>query len=151
MFGSLIVVGHFVFGGPFFNTPDRPLAFACIPILVWAALRHGQRSTAAAVVVLAAIAIWGTARGSGPFQGDAHHELLLLLQAFIGVVAVMGRLYFADGIRHHCLQRHLFIADLVHKRAIGTVFQQSPDQVGQQLLMAAHGGINTAMQMRHLF
>ena len=86
---SLFIVGQFVFGGLFFETQDRPLTFACIPILVWAALRFGQRLAATAVLVLCGIAIWGTARGSGPFQGASHHESLLLLQAFIGVAAVM--------------------------------------------------------------
>ena len=74
-----------MFGGPLFKTPERPLTFLGIPILVWAALRLGQRLAATSVLVLAAMAIWGTARGSGPFQGES----LLLLQAFIGVVAVM--------------------------------------------------------------
>ena len=86
---SLLIVGQVVFGGPLFRTPERPLTFACIPILVWAALRFGQRLAATAILVLCVIAIGGTARGSGPFQ-DPQNESLLLLQAFIGVAAVMA-------------------------------------------------------------
>jgi len=85
---SLFIVGEVVFGGLFFQTQERPL-FACIPILVWAAFRLGQRLAATAILVLCGIAIWGTARGSGPFLGYTENESLLLLQAFIGVVAVM--------------------------------------------------------------
>ena len=90
MLASLFIVGEVVFGGLFFRTQDRPLTFACIPIIVWAALRLGQRLAAIAVLVLCGIAIWGTAHASGPFQGDTPNESLLLLQAFIGVIAVMA-------------------------------------------------------------
>lgn len=86
---SLFVVGEVVFGGILFKTQDGPLTFACIPILVWAALRLGQRLAATAILALCGIAIWGTASGSGPFQGETQSKSLLLLQAFIAVVAVM--------------------------------------------------------------
>jgi two-component system cell cycle sensor histidine kinase/response regulator CckA len=85
---SVFIVGEFVFGGLFFKAPDRPLTFACIPILVWAALRLGQRLAATAVFMLCVMAVRATAYGSGPFQGN-QNESLLLLQAFIGVAAVM--------------------------------------------------------------
>ena len=36
------------------------------------------------------LAIWGTARGYGPFNRASVHESLVLLQLFMGVVAVTG-------------------------------------------------------------
>jgi diguanylate cyclase (GGDEF)-like protein len=43
-----------------------------------------------AIVVLAAIAIWGTLRGYGPFAMRTSEKSLLLLQSFMGVKAVMS-------------------------------------------------------------
>src|SRR5206468_842957 len=43
---------------------------------------------ATACVVLSGIAISGTLRGHGPFVGGSPNESLLLLQAFMGVMAV---------------------------------------------------------------
>ncbi len=86
---SLVLLGAIVFGG-FFPSPvkDYPLEFVCIPLLIWAAFRFGPREVAAAVVVLSATAIWGTLRGLGPFVRSTRNESLLLLQAFMGVIAL---------------------------------------------------------------
>ncbi len=60
-----------------------------MPFLIWAAYRFGPREAATATLVLSGIAASGTLRGSGPFAMGSPNESLLLLQAFIGVVAVM--------------------------------------------------------------
>ncbi len=93
---GLAVVGSIVFGG-WLPTPvrHRPLEFLCIPFLVWAAYRLGQRQTAAAAVLLSALAISGTLRGVGPFAGGPPNESLLLLQAFIGINMVMALVFGA--------------------------------------------------------
>jgi len=85
---SLFLIGQIVFGGLIFHRKGYPLEFACIPLLLWAAVRFDRRLVAVAIVALSAIAIWGTARGLGPFVKETQNESLLLLQAFIGVVAV---------------------------------------------------------------
>jgi diguanylate cyclase (GGDEF)-like protein len=78
-----------VFGGQFPNAAKNyPLEFLCIPILLWAAFRFGARETATAILLLSALAIRGTLQGFGPFAREAHNESLLLLQAFIAVIAV---------------------------------------------------------------
>jgi two-component system cell cycle sensor histidine kinase/response regulator CckA len=87
---SLFLVGQAVFGGLTFKTKNYPLEFVCIPFLLWVALRLGRRLVAIAIFELAAIAIWGTTRGFGPFVEETQNESLLLLQAYIGVVAVMS-------------------------------------------------------------
>jgi diguanylate cyclase (GGDEF)-like protein len=66
-----------------------PLEYLCIPFLLWAALRFGQKETAAIVLVLAAIAARGTLLGYGPFVTPDKNQSLLLLQVFMGIVAVM--------------------------------------------------------------
>ena len=84
-----MVVGQAVFGGWLpTDVHNHPLEFLCIPPLVWAAFRFGQREAATASVALSALALWGTLRGSGPFVRDTQNESLLLLQAFMATVAV---------------------------------------------------------------
>ncbi|HET8579956.1 MAG TPA: MASE1 domain-containing protein, partial [Nitrospiraceae bacterium] len=40
-----------------------PIAYLCVPILVWTAFRFSQRETATAIFVLSGIATWGTLLG----------------------------------------------------------------------------------------
>lgn len=85
---SLLVMSQLVFGGLF---PDKnyPLDFLCLPFLLWAALRFEPREAAAAVLLLAGVAIWGSLWGYGPFVRPSQNESLLLLQSFMGVASVM--------------------------------------------------------------
>jgi diguanylate cyclase (GGDEF)-like protein/PAS domain S-box-containing protein len=86
---SLLLVSQIVFGGLFpFYSKNYPLAYLCIPILIWAAFRFDKREVSAAVFILSGIAIWGTLRGFGPFVRESPNESLLLLQTYIGVLAV---------------------------------------------------------------
>jgi diguanylate cyclase (GGDEF)-like protein len=89
LLGALALLGQVVFGGLFpADTKDYPLEFLCMPLLVWAALRFGQREAATALLLLAAVAIEGTLRDLGPFARGTHNESLLLLQAYLGVLSV---------------------------------------------------------------
>jgi diguanylate cyclase (GGDEF)-like protein len=90
LFGSLGVAGQVVFGGMVPTVIKfYPLEFLCIPLLLWAAFRFGPREVATAILLLSAIAIWGTLRGLGPFAWETQNESLLLLQPFMGVASVM--------------------------------------------------------------
>lgn len=66
-----------------------PLPFLCIPALIWAAFRFGQREVATGVAILSALAVWATVSGNGPFVMTGENESLLLLQAFMGSIAAM--------------------------------------------------------------
>jgi len=86
----LVVVGRIVFSGFLFpESSNYPLEYLCIPVLIWASYRFGQREAATATLLLSAMAIWGTLHGLGPFVRKTQNESFLLLQAFMGVVAVM--------------------------------------------------------------
>lgn len=86
----LFVVGQITFGGLLQSkTRNYPLEFICVPALIWAAFRFRPRRAQLATCLLAGIAIHGTLRGYGPFILGTHNESLLLVQAFIGVMAVM--------------------------------------------------------------
>ena len=62
-FAAIALVGVFVFGGALPGIENYPIGFTCIPMLVWAAFRFGQREAATANVILAASATWGITRG----------------------------------------------------------------------------------------
>lgn len=91
LFFSLFLIGLVVFSGLFRpGVENYPLEFLCIPFLMWAAFRFSQRETATASFLLCGIAIWGTLRGFGPFAWKSPNESLLLLQSFMGVIAIMA-------------------------------------------------------------
>jgi PAS domain S-box-containing protein len=98
---SVILVGGIVFDGVSFSAASNyPLEFLCIPPLVFAAFRFGQREAATCVALLAGIAIRGTLEGFGPFVRSSPNESLLLLQAFMGTLAIMT-LPLAAVVREH--------------------------------------------------
>jgi signal transduction histidine kinase len=57
------------------------------PLLMWAAIRFGQRGAVTATAIVSAIAIAGTVLGRGPFIQPTLHDSLLALQAFMGITA----------------------------------------------------------------
>ena len=79
---------------------DYPLMFLCLPPLAWMALRFGPREVATANVLLAAIAVMATERATGPLAMATRNESLLVLQAFMGMVA-MTLLPMAAVVREH--------------------------------------------------
>ncbi len=87
---ALAVAVTWVIFGPL----DSPLlqAFFIFPVLGWAALAGGVRGAATAMVPVAAIAIWGTTSGYGPFAAVAEHASqtlrFVLLQQFVGGAAI---------------------------------------------------------------
>jgi signal transduction histidine kinase len=62
-------------------------AYMFFPLLIWAALRFGQRGAITTAFTVSVIAVWGTALGHGPFVRPALHQSLIALQAFMGVAA----------------------------------------------------------------
>jgi signal transduction histidine kinase/integral membrane sensor domain MASE1 len=83
-----VFLGIVVFGGAIpMGTRDAPLAFLCLPSLVWAAYRFGPRGAATALMMLATIAAMGTLLGHGPFATGNANDSLLLLQAFLVTVS----------------------------------------------------------------
>ena len=91
LLAGVITVSVLVFGG----LRGEPLTFLCVPPLIWAAFRFGQKGTATAIALVAVLATWGTVRGVGPFADGPPNESLLLLQAFLGTMAVMSLLIAA--------------------------------------------------------
>jgi PAS domain S-box-containing protein len=85
---ALAAVSAFVFGSGFRSINTHwPLAYALFPFVIWAALRFGPRGAATATFVVSGMAIWGTVHHLGPFAGDTVTEGLVMLLAFMSVVA----------------------------------------------------------------
>ncbi len=91
LFVFTIVLALVVFGGlsPI-SSRNIPLEFLIIPVLVWGAFRFGQRGAATFALIVSGVAIWGTLNGSGPFVRYSQNESLILLQSFMGIIAITG-------------------------------------------------------------
>ena len=60
-------------------------AYVFFPLLMWAAIRFGQRGAVTATIVVSAIAVAGSVLWQGPFTRPTLHESLLALQTFMGI------------------------------------------------------------------
>ena len=69
---------------------NYPLEFTIAPWIIWAAFRFGQRETATVTLIISGVAILGTLQGFGPFAQSTPNESLLLLQGFMGTIAMTG-------------------------------------------------------------
>src|SRR5215470_3337585 len=69
---------------------DDVLAFLAFPFVIWAAIRFRAFGAAFAALVIAALSVWGTAHGNGPFTRHNPLHDAILLQIFIAVTALTG-------------------------------------------------------------
>jgi PAS domain S-box-containing protein len=86
----LVVVSLIIFGG-WFPGPVKtyPLAYLCLPVLLWSALKFDQKAVTTAIVLMTGIAIWGTRNGYGSFVQGSPNVSLLLLLSFLGTGSLM--------------------------------------------------------------
>ncbi len=79
----LTFVSVWIFGGRSWSSMALP--YVVFPLLIWAALRFGVQGASAAAMSLAAIAVWYTSHGFGPFAlvAGSATEKLLQVQSFI--------------------------------------------------------------------
>lgn len=91
------VLGTLVFAFPASApTADRRMVWLFMPCIAWAAYRHGPLGVAAATLLTASLAVWGTTRGLGPFSHGHLNDALIVLQTFVGLAAVTGLVLAAD-------------------------------------------------------
>ncbi|BCM88807.1 adaptive-response sensory-kinase SasA [Abditibacteriota bacterium] len=89
LWASATAMSVWVFGlMPLAGLRLYPLGYLVMPFLLWAAFRFGRIGASLAVLWVGGIAAWGTAHGGGPFYVQSLNESLLLLQTFMGVVAM---------------------------------------------------------------
>ena len=92
---AALLTAHFVvvltvFGG-WFPGPVKtyPLAYLCLPTLLWAALKFDLRIVTTAIVLMAGVALWGARQGYGPFSTAVPNLSLILLISFVGTTTLM--------------------------------------------------------------
>jgi diguanylate cyclase (GGDEF)-like protein len=108
LFLGLFFTGWIVFGGRFHSAlKNYALEYLCIPFLIWAAFRFGRRKAATAICVLAVMAAWGTLHGFGPFSRESHNTSLLLMQSFMGIMAIMTLALAAEVTEHKRADEHV--------------------------------------------
>lgn len=66
------------------------LTLVLFPFVIWGAIRFEAAGASIAAAVIAAAAVWNTARGFGPFVGSTSLENAALMQSFLTVIAVSG-------------------------------------------------------------
>jgi signal transduction histidine kinase len=85
---AVTVVAWFVFYG---RAPMDPASFVqayiVFPVLIWAAVRFGQRGSVTASFMVSLTALGGAVAGTGPFVRADLHQSLFALQTFMGIVA----------------------------------------------------------------
>jgi integral membrane sensor domain MASE1 len=136
----LLVVGLWVFGGwELWGIDTRFLGYLTVPLLVWTAFRFGRQGATLALVVVMGIAVWGTAQGYGPFVLGTRNESLLLLQTFMGVLAVTTLILagvLAERKRTEDERARLMVAIEQERATLAAVMASMSD--GLLVLDAAH-------------
>jgi len=85
---AILVTSAAIFGGA--GVRDDVLAFVAFPFVIWAALRFRVAGAALACLLSASVAVWGTARGYGPFVNHSPLHNAVLLQVFVAVTSLTG-------------------------------------------------------------
>jgi PAS domain S-box-containing protein len=83
LLGTLGVVSWVVFFGGRWQYP-----YVLFPLLVWAALRFGQRGAVTAMFIVAGLGVWGSVNGSVAIPAATQTQTVQILQALVAVVAV---------------------------------------------------------------
>jgi PAS domain S-box-containing protein len=86
---ALVAVSVLAFSG------DDLRVYVSLPLLFWAALRFGQPGALCGGLLVAALAIWFTTHGQGPFVGGTLDSELLRSQTFVGIATVTALLVAA--------------------------------------------------------
>ena len=131
---SLIITGGIVFG-VFFHTrvSGDPWTFLCTPFLVWTAFRFGQRESSATICLLSAIAVVGTVHGSGPFVRETPNDSLLLLQSFLGVMALTTLVFGAEVSERRRQEEHARVLAVSDPLTGLANYRQLIDRLGSEI------------------
>ncbi len=89
LFVFLTTLAIYVFSNqPPVGILHQALLYVIFPLMIWNALRFGQRGTSIGIVLVSGIAIWSTIHNNGPFALESLNDSLILLQTFMGVVSI---------------------------------------------------------------
>jgi diguanylate cyclase (GGDEF)-like protein len=86
---GVVAVGLLVFYRVPVEIRGLPSELLCMPLLLLVGFRLGRRAAAAALLVLAALAVYGTLNGYGPFVRSTPFASLTIVQLFVAMNAVI--------------------------------------------------------------
>jgi signal transduction histidine kinase len=125
---------------------QRDVPYVLFPVLIWAALRFGRCGAATALLAAAAITVWHTSDGSGPFVRSSLTDSLLATQLFLAVATLTSMILAAvtaeraaseaaaRGLAHEqaALRRiaTLVVTEAVPARVFGQVMQEAARALG---------------------
>jgi PAS domain S-box-containing protein len=126
LFVLLLIVSLIIFAGWFpGSVKTYPLAYLCLPCLLWAALRFDQRIVTSSIVLITGVAIWGARHGYGPFIQPSRNVTLLLLISFVGTSSLMTLLVAAVTSERRRLGSELEL----NRRRVEDIVQHVPGVV----------------------
>lgn len=128
-----------------------PLEYMLILVLIWSALRFGQHGATLLVVLISIISILGTVKGYGSFfRRDSLNESLLLLQSFVGAVAVAVLVLSAMIVEREQADRRLKRVNAELERMNEQLEQRVEERTAQ--LKESEAALQTsAAELRALF
>jgi PAS domain S-box-containing protein len=88
--GAVILVTFMAFGGVPGESTTPPLAFLTLPLVLWAAIRFGEREVTTVIALVCGMAIWYTLLGRGPFAVASTNVSLLYLVAYTSTLVMTG-------------------------------------------------------------
>lgn len=91
-----LLVFFAIFGEVIFQfTDNQPRSYLVFPVLIWAALRFGQRATVSIIFLLSVVATASTALNVGPFSTNIASEDLQNLQMYMAVTGTTAMILAA--------------------------------------------------------
>lgn len=101
--GVLFTVGWYIF-----RLQAEPLAFATLPVIMWASIRLRVCGATFSSILIAGIAICNTASGYGPFAVyQSVTEQVVLTQGFLAVAAIISLTLAAMTMEQRDIRRQL--------------------------------------------
>jgi len=126
-------------------TPSPYFLFA---LLVWPALRFGQRCVTLAIFILAVLALSSDSVTAGPllWGGSTHEDRLILLQLYLGVIAVTEYLlaasYFeAKSAEREAIEEKQKLSRIADNLPNGVVYQVVREHDGKMRFLYASAAI----------
>jgi signal transduction histidine kinase/DNA-binding NarL/FixJ family response regulator len=123
-----VAITRITFGGGY------PVVYMLIPLLVWAAFRFGQPASTLMVAIISVISIVGTVEGFGPFVGTSQNESLVLLQSFVGVIALTALILSAVIAENEQANTRLQRANVELQEAFETLEQKVAERTAELAL-----------------
>lgn len=84
--------------------------YVLFPLFIWAAVRFEVHGAATSTMLASVFAVWGTARGTGPFRRESLADSLLALQTFMGCAALTPLVVGGAIADRSRLQREVVVA-----------------------------------------